>query len=515
MAPAKSAKAASPDALVSSPADGISLPEPLRTRMQQRFGFDLSTVSIHARGADAAAAHALGAAAVTVGRHIVFAQGTYAPETATGQRLIAHELTHVVQNARFGAGPPRISAATDTAEREAERLSNSDAGTVREAPTAAVARQSAPATAPPPNRVQENIPPVFAVFANPVAATPAGAPAAFDAYKALAADDKEKALKWAHSTGRLKLVLAALGPVRAAEPKYADIVHGILRWIEETETRKTTGKTDAEMAKVQATFIKAQPSAPPGWGGTTQTRWAGLLPAARRDWADRGLKAIAAMVSYAHGAAPELGLTAGSFELNFDLMDTLSLGSLAAVGSAPGKNVTIGFEFVALVEVDPAYALSTVVHELAGHPMYDEASGASTYSANYAAKLYSAAAAQVPSVADPHGNETFGYWQSEIYSLLKEIPYWRAVLPAHAAKRLDLPGPATTAAATAYDPRSEIPGVLQSIRDNWEPSLVNGLVRGFYQRVANDPSMRRESVTEFENIVRQVFPAADAAVILK
>lgn len=60
-------------------------------------GYDLSRVRIHNDSRAAAAAQALNAQAFTVGHHIVFGAGQYLPGTAPGNRLLAHELTHVVQ----------------------------------------------------------------------------------------------------------------------------------------------------------------------------------------------------------------------------------------------------------------------------------------------------------------------------------------------------------------------------------------------------------------------------------
>jgi hypothetical protein len=65
--------------------------------MEPRFGQDFSRVRVHADGNAARAAHAVEARAYTVGRDIVFGKGEYAPATVEGKRLIAHELTHVVQ----------------------------------------------------------------------------------------------------------------------------------------------------------------------------------------------------------------------------------------------------------------------------------------------------------------------------------------------------------------------------------------------------------------------------------
>jgi hypothetical protein len=69
-----------------------------RAFMEHRFGRDFSRVRIHTDGVAAESARAIGARAYTVGNDVVFGAGQYAPESATGRRLLAHELAHVVQD---------------------------------------------------------------------------------------------------------------------------------------------------------------------------------------------------------------------------------------------------------------------------------------------------------------------------------------------------------------------------------------------------------------------------------
>ena len=66
------------------------------------LGYDLSPVRVHTDGAAAQAAESIGARAFTHGHHIVFAAGEYEPEDSSGRRLLAHELTHVVQQSTGG-----------------------------------------------------------------------------------------------------------------------------------------------------------------------------------------------------------------------------------------------------------------------------------------------------------------------------------------------------------------------------------------------------------------------------
>ncbi len=68
-----------------------------RNFFEQRFGHDFSRVRIHSDDRAAQSAKGIHAQAYTTGQHIVFGAGHYSSDTQTGQRLLAHELTHVIQ----------------------------------------------------------------------------------------------------------------------------------------------------------------------------------------------------------------------------------------------------------------------------------------------------------------------------------------------------------------------------------------------------------------------------------
>jgi Domain of unknown function (DUF4157) len=76
---------------------GAPLERELRSDMERRLGHDFSHVRVHADSAAADSARAVDAQAYTVGNHIVFGAGHFAPATRSGRHLIAHELAHVVQ----------------------------------------------------------------------------------------------------------------------------------------------------------------------------------------------------------------------------------------------------------------------------------------------------------------------------------------------------------------------------------------------------------------------------------
>lgn len=86
---------------------GQQLPEQTRAEMEGGFCEDFSGVRVHDDAAADGLARDLDARAFTVGNDIYFAQGAYAPHTSEGQHLLAHELTHVVQQGGGEAGVQR------------------------------------------------------------------------------------------------------------------------------------------------------------------------------------------------------------------------------------------------------------------------------------------------------------------------------------------------------------------------------------------------------------------------
>ena len=106
-------------------ASGETLPQDTRELMEARFGADFSDVRIHADEAGARSAVEQDAQAYTTNRDIYFAPGKYAPRTTEGAHLLAHELTHVVQQAKgVEAGSERGFASDPEVEagRAADRV---------------------------------------------------------------------------------------------------------------------------------------------------------------------------------------------------------------------------------------------------------------------------------------------------------------------------------------------------------------------------------------------------------
>jgi hypothetical protein len=109
--------------VVGSP--GQRLDAEARTYFEPRFRHDFGRVRIHSDTRAAEAARAVNALAFTLGRDIVFGPGRYAPTTKAGRQLLAHELTHVLQQAGGSASPLLETIPSDSEpEREARRASS-------------------------------------------------------------------------------------------------------------------------------------------------------------------------------------------------------------------------------------------------------------------------------------------------------------------------------------------------------------------------------------------------------
>jgi hypothetical protein len=109
---------------------GSPLDTDTRTLMEDRLGQDFSDVRVHTDHKADESARSINAQAYTVGTDIVFRSGSYSPGSEAGQRVLAHELTHVVQQK---AGPVdgtpapggiRLSDPSDRFEQAAERAAD-------------------------------------------------------------------------------------------------------------------------------------------------------------------------------------------------------------------------------------------------------------------------------------------------------------------------------------------------------------------------------------------------------
>jgi hypothetical protein len=99
--------ASAPDDLLKDLGAGQALDPGIRKSMESNFGEDFRAVRIHTNSCAAESARSINARAFALGHDVVFGSSEYAPQTVSGKRLLAHELTHVAQQKK-SAGQGRV-----------------------------------------------------------------------------------------------------------------------------------------------------------------------------------------------------------------------------------------------------------------------------------------------------------------------------------------------------------------------------------------------------------------------
>jgi hypothetical protein len=532
--------AADPHAVAARLGPGRPLDPVVQRSMSSALGEQLGPVQVHDDPAAGRLTESLGARAIAVGEHVAFAPGEYRPGTPVGDALLAHELAHVAQQRGPAPGPdpPGLDA-------ELERDANSTAATAvgvlhggAPAPrglrravrsglrlqrcngkTVTAGKDAGVSHAAPP-------PPVFDATA---ASSQPNAHNAMVTYSKLSDADRRAQFDLAFKGKTLGPVLKALGADEAAKV-FADQVRELLQWVEAEETRAYSGMSDAKMADAEAKWQYAKSKAEAlknsknkavtdadvaketqkaqkeksFYKPVAKTRYDSLSKAKQTEWDARAVKATAAMVAFANKNHPEVVLTVPQLHWDPNAIDRNAPGAFAQ-GDGAGK-AAVGFEFVTAVELNPAYAMSTVVHELYGHPEFDSAS-------NYQLTLFQLASKSIPGyISDPTTEETsYGYHESEIYSLMRELPYWTGV---SAVDQADKKKHGAAVAKADYDPRNAIGWELDDIISEWEPGVLKALVHGLYKRMEIDPRIQPMALTALADQIKTKF-SADAATILK
>jgi len=339
--------------------------------------------------------------------------------------------------------------------------------------------------------------------------------------------DRETAFKRHYPTEFTKILHAL--PADDAKGAYAEILIDVLRRVEERETVIDSGHTNDEMSAMKgkdlkakaladATALKAGAKGKAGVpnaaelekakdsavastsiGKSKRNRWTDLNlekdpKQARADWTRRGEAAIKKMVAHAAAKAPKLKLTESDFDLDFSAVDARGQTVLAMGGSKGGKRVAVvGFDFVTTVESDPAYALSTVVHEISGHPQYGP------YGTEYHLALYDSATKKAgfrPKIpgSDARREEidAYAYQETEIYSNMRELPFFTEVRAADLKKdpRLKNLNP---------DPAGLIADHIGLIKDQWSGSGLDvAMLRGIWSRYSLDPRIDPKALKAFK-----------------
>lgn len=515
-----------------------------RAFFEPRFGQDFSRVRVHGDAKAAESAQAVNASAYTVGRDLVFDEGQYAPTTFAGRQLLAHELTHVVQQNTMTGGQLQTMGGEGALESEADRTASlvceqtsvwpQPLNTPLRMNGVHLQRKEKTPSGPSPVMLFQMIMSFASIM------TDSHARDALDQFKKMSNSQRRKAFEDHYASGAISSLLKAL-PAEDAAGAYRNEVRQLLRWIEEAETRTASGKSDKEMAELKATEMKATveaeakakkaasgSKAAPTAAEITKAqesevaktsiapavtnRWDLLTPKKRVEKTKEGKKAIEDLVAHASKTNPELKLTTASFKLDFRGVDARGQGVLA-MGGKGAKNkavAVVGFDFVTAVQVNPAYALSTVVHEVFGHPEYGE------YGTEYDLSLYDKAAAKAGFPKKAPGSkartqelDAYAFQETEIYALMRELPYWTKVSAADEKK-----SPGLT--ALNYDPRNGIRSAIGNLKEQWHGvGLAVSLLHGLYARLRNDPRLTKIALDAFVAGLKVHFKDAEVKEITK
>jgi hypothetical protein len=501
-----------------------------RQRAEARFNHDFSRVRIHADQRASESAAALGALAYTHNNDIAFGAGLYPPRNPHTEKLLMHELTHVVQEAQGRGGG-------DATTLEAEAGGSSTTKESAHAPSSfrfggrTVHREKA---SPPSPELEFSM----ILSLNPI--SDSDAKDALDAYKKMPPATRRVRLESAFKDGTLAKLLRAV-PKEAAINTYPDELREMLRFVEEASARAESGMSDDQMADAQAKFETAEakkkaaedaaakapkdkPPPPPTAADVEKARqdrvaktsippvktanWDSMDKATQADWTKRAAAASAAVVALAGKDHPELKLTAANFQADFAAIEKRGAGVLAfATGSAANPVAVFGYDFVRAAEADPGYVLGTVVHEIFGHREFG------TYGSEYDLKVFDQAQSKIPGYTKPAEGTTarstevdaFAYQETEIYALLRSLPYSKSMAAKDAGKGL-----------VGYEPAAWAKARIAIIKSQWEPKVGIALVRGLYQRLLLDPRISGAAIDVFRDGVRAAFTAAgEADEILK
>ncbi len=534
--------AADPAATQAQLGAGQPLDSGLRRRMAAAFGSDFNQVRVHTDADAGQLAGDLNARAFTVGGHIAFAPGEYQPNDPIGGALIAHELAHVQQQenaapaalqANGGAGYGALEEDADLAAATAV-VSLFGGGPQHRAGIAQTAvprlksglrlqgckTKSGPTTTP----LQD-------AYAGRTPWTAPLAQQALNEYNGLSSADQATWVNTHYASGTVQKILQAMPAADiAAGGAHNATIQSILQRVQRTgATTMAAGlglASQTAMAQEQAKFMHAQnvaaaqASVPVGVVPTpaqvsaqqaTQVAQTSIAPQtavlSAADEAQQntdGATAVAAFITWVTANHPGLGIKAADFRV--DARAIFDRGqSIIAFAEAP--KLVVGRSFTLAVNANPAYALPTVVHELRGHEQYGPYGAPG---AEFGLELYDQAAALMPGYTQPSGAartaeiDAYAYQETEIYSLMLEVPYFTPV----AAKDAAL-------SSINYDPSPEISNRIGLIKNQWEPRIARSMVRGLVLRFRLDPRVTPKARNAFEQGVRHHFTAAEATDILK
>ena len=258
------------------------------------------------------------------------------------------------------------------------------------------------------------------------------------------------------------------------------------------EAANTTGAplTDAELQAAHEASVADQDYL----GAEDTSFWDGLTADEQAEWNRRGAAAVTKWVAYAATAHPELGVQES--EIGVDIP-----GNSNSVAYVDGNGKCwLGTTAIEMIELEPAYADSTVLHELRGHPEFDTGFSLSM-------ELYDAATSELPGYTRPaDGSDEryaewtrFEYFETEIGALMREEAFW--------VDSRDLDGNGTiedTEQNRLGAPQVLLDSLLTNLAGQFAPELQGPFVTGLARRFQADPRITEAASAMFADACQRL-----------
>lgn len=484
---------------------GQPLPAATRAFMEPRFGHDLADVRVHTDDTAAASADALGARAYTVGNDVTFARGHYDTHSSAGNTLLAHELTHVIQQRNGGLQLQRDVtpqyeliedrltyglfdwAITDANARDVLNLLNGLSDLDLADTAAAMDRDGLL------DRLMENIAEedqhTYAVLIGRInrhrSTSHTGewiiAQLSYGTWDwAITDDDATRALMVLAGleSQELRTVVAQMVnsgiydrlreelPAEQASQYRAfllrmDSIRDEFNQLVSDQVGFFRNQKDEAGNPVDAGEVIKSTVQSTGYGGSKST-WDDLDKDAQDAWRERAAKAIAKVTASVAGTQLEQILKRG--ELVFIPEEAEKLNAYAYVS---GKNkLYFGRGWVRDAEKGEDRVWQSIAHELGGHEEFGD-----TWSWQIMQAALARLTPEERAKATSGGNSvysSYGYLETEIYAELRELPH-------------RVPG------SGGDKPEDDVPKELRRIKEAYSETVALQIVIRLYYRVAVDP----------------------------
>jgi hypothetical protein len=507
---------------------GQPLDPATRDSMESRFGTDFSPVRVHTGVEATKVARGVDARAFTVGRDVVFADGEYAPQTNEGQRLLAHELTHVVQQ-REQTIARAVSADYPTIKHNLTYRFNDWAITDKEAHDVLVilnglnpvdfadtlqAMEKDDLVSPLLENISGKDNSAFAPLIKKIHSQRSTGAIAKHIEDLLS---YRVVLDWVITDEDAHLVLETLKSLKADPKKLRDVVVAIpgkqyerfydnlsdkdqsenLRFLQDLEMMRSSGMTLEELTATQKKHLETQAAAEGksvgeyikgeaakrGYGGTTPTWWSSLTKTKQ----DERKKKFAEVVAKIRADAPKelkavinaAEAAGGGIEFNPDKAE-----ELGAFGVNIKDKLIVGKKWLETAEHKIEDVYDNISHELGGHREYGATASWDIMKGVLAA--LTAAERTTASSGKKKPYTAYGYMETEIYAELREYPY-------------------QTEGSRSDNPVDDVENQLEKIKLAFEWTVAVAIVRGFRRRVQLDSKVSSKSRELLDDKIKVVF----------